>query len=149
MPPFNFGELAFLLFIPLFFWIYSEPDWKALLRVGLFSSFFCLVGNFYLVAPCYLCRYAHLGFVPESLHLTLAGLCSLAIASDSRSCLSSTLVWVFGDSGVLGALRVPPLILNLWNADGPFSLNSVAKTSAIASIGLDWALRIIFLFDLF
>ena len=54
----------------------------------------------------------------------------------------------FGDSGVLGALRVPPLILNLWNADGPFSLKSVAKPSDFAIISLDWALRIIFLFDL-
>lgn len=46
MPPFNLGELAYLLFIPLFFWIYSEPDWKSLLRVGLFSSFFAWLGIF-------------------------------------------------------------------------------------------------------
>ena len=46
MPPFNLAECAYLLFIPLFLWIYSEPDWKSLLRVGLFSSFFAWLGIF-------------------------------------------------------------------------------------------------------
>ena len=120
MPPFNFGELAYLLFIPLFFWIYSEPDWKSLLRVGLFSSFFAWLGIFIWLRHVTLAGMLILALCLSLYTVLWLELCSLAIASNSRSCLSSTLVWVFGDSGVLGALRVPPLILNLWNADGPF-----------------------------
>jgi len=72
MPPFNFGELAYLLFIPLFFWIYSEPDWKSLLRVGLFSSFFAWLGIFIWLR-----------------HVTLAGMLILAL------CLSLyTVLWL-------------------------------------------------------
>ena len=72
MPPFNFGELAYLLFIPLFFWIYSEPDWKSLLRVGFFSSFFAWLGIFIWLR-----------------HVTLAGTLILAL------CLSLyTLLWL-------------------------------------------------------
>ena len=92
MPPFNFGELAFLLFIPIFFWIYSEPDWKSLLRVGLFSSFFAWLGIFIWLR-----------------HVTLAGTLILAL------CLSLyTLLWLSYVRWLLPRIRDRAFLLRLF-----------------------------------
>ena len=31
MPPFNFGELAYVLFVPLLIWVYTKPSWRSVL----------------------------------------------------------------------------------------------------------------------
>ena len=46
MPPFNLGELAYVLFVPLLLWVYTKPSWRAVRWVAGLSSLFAWVGIF-------------------------------------------------------------------------------------------------------
>lgn len=44
MPPFNLGELAYILFVPLLMWVYTKPSWRAVLWVAGLSSLLAWIG---------------------------------------------------------------------------------------------------------
>lgn len=44
MPPFNLGELGYILFVPLLLWVYTKPSWRAVLWVAGLSSLIAWVG---------------------------------------------------------------------------------------------------------
>ena len=44
MPPFNSGELAYVLFVPLLIWIFTKPSWQSVIWVGSLSAFLAWVG---------------------------------------------------------------------------------------------------------
>ena len=43
MPPFNLGELGYVLFVPLLMWVYTKPSWRAVRWVAGLSSLFAWV----------------------------------------------------------------------------------------------------------
>ena len=43
MPPFNLGELGYVLFVPLLMWAYTKPSWRAICWVAGLSSLFAWV----------------------------------------------------------------------------------------------------------
>ena len=46
MPPFNLGELGYVLFVPLFLWVYAKPSWRSVYWVAGLSSILAWVGIF-------------------------------------------------------------------------------------------------------
>ena len=44
MPPFNFGELAYVLFVPLLIWVYTKPSWRSVLWVAGLSALLAWAG---------------------------------------------------------------------------------------------------------
>lgn len=44
MPPFNFGELGYILFVPLLLWIYTKPSWRSVRWVACLSAILAWVG---------------------------------------------------------------------------------------------------------
>ncbi len=43
MPPFNLGELGYVLFVPLLMWVYTKPSWRSVCWVAGISSLFAWV----------------------------------------------------------------------------------------------------------
>jgi apolipoprotein N-acyltransferase len=44
MPPFNFGELGYVLFVPLLLWVCTKPTWRAVFWVAGLASILAWVG---------------------------------------------------------------------------------------------------------
>lgn len=99
LPPHNLGEFAYLLFIPLFVWIYREPDWKSLFWVGFLSSVFAWLGIFIWLR-----------------HVTVVGTLILAL------CLSLyTVLWLSYVRWLLPRIRdraFPFRLLGFWGIAG-------------------------------